>query len=91
MTQSITFVGPGPNVVTGTYTGTYTVNRNGTGTIALAPVEGQGPQTFVFVMTDDGSSGLLLLQTDRLGNGVSLGTAHLQVDAAGSKPLSSCN
>lgn len=76
--MSPTFVGPGPNVQSATYSGTYTVSFNATGTITLSPVSGQGAQYFVFVMMDEGGPGLLLMQINRLGNGVSFGTAHLQ-------------
>jgi hypothetical protein len=32
----------------------------------------------VFVITNEGGAGLLLMQTNRAGNGVAFGTAHLQ-------------
>jgi hypothetical protein len=74
----IAFVAPGPAVFGGfTFSGTYAVNSNGTGTIALAAVPGQGAQYFTFVITD-GGSGLLWLQTNRLGNGVLSGSARIQ-------------
>ena len=78
VTMSGTFVGAGPSVITGTFTGTYTVNSNATGTITLAATPTQSVQTFAFVTTNDGKSGLLLLQTNRSGNGVLFGTGHLQ-------------
>jgi hypothetical protein len=79
---SLTFVGltvtsGEPSLFSGTDTGTYSINPDGSGTINLAPTPGQGAQTFVFVITD-GGSGALLLQTSRLGNGVQFGTARLQ-------------
>jgi hypothetical protein len=78
VTMSITFVGTGPTEGSGTYTGTYTVKANATGTLTLAAVPGQAAQTFVFVITNEDGPGLLLLQTNRRGNGVALGTARLQ-------------
>jgi hypothetical protein len=75
-TMATTFVSVGPSVSTDVYPGAYTVNTNGTGTITLFAVPNQGPQTFSFVITDEGGPGLLLLQTDRLGNGVSFGSAR---------------
>ncbi len=77
VTLSGTFVGTGPSVSSATYPGTYTVKRNATGTITLAPQPGQSAQTFVFVITDEGGHGLLLLQTNRSGDGVAFGTARL--------------
>ncbi|HEV2198520.1 MAG TPA: hypothetical protein VGR73_01770 [Bryobacteraceae bacterium] len=77
VTVSTTFVGTGGQVSNGVFIGTYSVNPDGTGNITLAPQPGQGAQTFVIVITD-GSSGLLLLQTNRLGNGVLYGTGRLQ-------------
>ena len=78
VTLSGTFIGAGPNISSATYPGTYTVKRNATGTITLAPQPGQAAQTFAFVITNEGGSGLLMLQTNRLGDGVSFGTARLQ-------------
>ena len=75
-TMSITFVGTGPNIISAAYTGTYIVNANSTGTITLPAVPGQGQQTFVFVITNEGGPGLLLMQTNRLGDGVSFGTVR---------------
>ncbi len=77
-TMSFTFVGSGGGIQPGTFTGTYAVNSDGTGTITIPP---QGNQeagaTYVFVAID-GGTGILLLQTNRAGNGVSYGTARLQ-------------
>ena len=87
VTVSLTFVGAGtgPNhdphqapVFTGTSTGTYSVNPDGSGTIVLpAAFGGQSDQTYAFVIVDSGS-GLLSIQMNRSGNGVSSGTARLQ-------------
>ena len=57
--------------------GTYSINPDGTGTINFPAVPDQNALTYAFVITD-GGSGLLLMQTDRAGNGVSFGTARLQ-------------
>ncbi len=78
VTFAETFVGAGPNVQSASYSGAYTVSLNATGTITLAPTSGQGQQTYVFVMTDEGGPGLMFMQTNRLGNGVSFGFARLQ-------------
>lgn len=77
ITTSGTFVEPGGTAIIGSNTGTYTVNSDGTGTVTLAKTSNQGVNTFVFVTTECGS-GLLLLQTNRLGNGVMFGTAGHQ-------------
>jgi tetrahydromethanopterin S-methyltransferase subunit D len=80
---SLTFVGLSgasgqPALFTGTQTGTYSINSDGSGTINLVPASGNGNgQSFVFVIID-GGSGALLLQTSRLGDGVQFGTARLQ-------------
>lgn len=75
---STTSVHAGEAAMSGDFVGTYTVNPDETGTITLDAIPGvQAPQTFVFVITD-GGSGLLLLQTHRLGDGVSYGTARRQ-------------
>jgi hypothetical protein len=79
---STTFVALGgasgtANIFTGTQTGTYSINPDGSGTINFPAVPGQGAQTFALVITD-GGSGALLLQLNRSGNGVSFGTARLQ-------------
>jgi hypothetical protein len=81
VSMSLTFVGltgasGQPNIFTGTTTGTYSSNRDGSGAFALANANGN-MQTYVFVLTD-GGSGILFLQTNRAGNGVSFGTGRLQ-------------
>jgi hypothetical protein len=81
VTGSSTFVGLSgtsgkPNIFTGSNSGTYSSNPDGSGAITLAAPNGN-TQTFVFVVTD-GGSGLLLLQTNRAGNGVSFGTGRRQ-------------
>lgn len=81
VTMSTTFVGLSgtigqPNIFTGTATGTYSVNADGSGNFSITNANGN-TQTYVFVVTD-GGSGLLLLQTNRSGNGVSFGTARRQ-------------
>jgi hypothetical protein len=63
VTLSGTGVVPGPGVGNYSVRGTYTVNPDGTGTIT------HNLQTFVFVITN-GHSGLLVLQRQRLGDGV---------------------
>jgi len=78
---SSTFVGISgtvgqPNLFSGTQTGTYSSNPDGSGNITLTAANGN-TQTYVFVITD-GGSGALLLQTNRAGNGVSFGTARRQ-------------
>jgi hypothetical protein len=78
VTISPTFVGIGPGIVSQAFPGTYTVSLNATGTITLAAQPGQAAQTFVFVITDEGGAGLLLLQTNRPGNGVCIGSFRLQ-------------
>jgi hypothetical protein len=61
-----------------TFTGTYSTNPDGSGTINLKAASGQSGPTFAFVITDGGSQ-LLLLQTDsNPGFNVSFGTARLQ-------------
>jgi hypothetical protein len=84
---SLTFVGAGmgPNndphqapVFTGTSAGTYSLNPDGSGVIVLpAAFGGQSDQMYAFVVVD-GGSGLLLIQMNRSGSGVSSGTARLQ-------------
>jgi hypothetical protein len=81
---SLTFVGSSddkgqpPTPFSGTQTGTYTINSDGTGTINLPAVPGvTNAQTFAFVTTDNGS-GAFLVQLDRPGSGVLAGTAQLQ-------------
>ncbi len=76
-TVSFTSVGVGkdpsqPPVMTGTFTGTYSINPDGSGTMNLAA----GGQ-FAMVVTDGGSGLLLLLTSDTTSN-VSSGTARLQ-------------
>ena len=66
-----------PSLFTLTDTGTYSLNSDGTGAVTLAAMPGQGAQTFTIVTTDNGS-GLMLLQVNRSGDGVSFGTARLQ-------------
>jgi hypothetical protein len=78
VTLSGTFVGPGPIAVRGTLLGTYSVNPDGTGNITIPPQQGSlMGQTFVFVITN-GHSGLLVLQTNRAGDGVMYGTGRHQ-------------
>ena len=61
-----------------TDSGTYSINPDGTGTINLPAVPGvTNSLAYSFVVTDSGS-GLLLIQTDRRGNGVTFGTARQQ-------------
>jgi hypothetical protein len=73
-----TFVVPGPSVGIDTRSGTYTVNPDGTGTITIPPQQpGGNVQTFVFVITN-GHSGLLVLQTNRAGDGVEYLTGRHQ-------------
>jgi hypothetical protein len=79
--MSVTFVGLAgangqPNIFTGTSTGTYSSNPDGSGALTFTMANGN-MQTYVFVVTD-GGSGILFLQTNRSGNGVSFGTARLQ-------------
>jgi hypothetical protein len=80
VTLSGTFVGPGPNVITETQVGTYTVNFDGSGTgiITIPPQNGSpGTHQFAFVVTD-GNKGLLVLQLHRAGDGVLYGIGQLQ-------------
>lgn len=73
-----TFVVPGPTVGSGTLVGTYSVNRDGTGTITIPPHAGSlRGQTYVFVIAE-GHSELLVLQTNRAGDGVNYGTGRIQ-------------
>ena len=73
-----TGVGPGPNVQTGTRCVAYSLNPDGTGTIFLPLQPGALiGQTWVFVIAN-GHSGLLVLQTNRAGDGVNYGTGRLQ-------------
>lgn len=82
MALTSTFVGAGkppapPSVSSGTQTGTYSINPDGSGSFVFPATPGQGAQTFLFVITDNGS-GLLVMQIDRLGSGVTFGSARLQ-------------
>jgi hypothetical protein len=78
VTLSGTFVGPDLSVVSETRFGTYSVNPDGTGTITVPPQPGSlMGQTYAFVITN-GHSGLLVLQTNRAGDGVLYGTGRLQ-------------
>ena len=73
-----TFVSPGPTVGSGTLTGTYNVNPNGTGTITVPPQSGSlFGQSYVFAIAN-GHSGLLVLQTNRAGDGVLYGVGQLE-------------
>ena len=79
--KSETFVTPGPTVGSGTLLGTYSVNSDGTGTLNFPPQSGSlMGQTFVFV-TKNSQSGLLILQTNRSGDGVEYGMGDLQATA----------
>lgn len=83
VTLSFTNVGmPGAGaqlpVSSGTLSGTYTVNPDGTGTMALTQANGQPGPTFSFVTTDGGSQLLLLRTTSNLSSSVGFGTARLQ-------------
>jgi hypothetical protein len=66
-------------VSSGTLTGTYSINPDGSGTINFPAAPGQSANsTYAFVITD-GGSGLLVLRTDaNPGANVSFGTARLQ-------------
>jgi hypothetical protein len=73
-----TFIGADLSVASETLFGTYSVNLDGTGTITVPPQPGSlMGQTYVFVITN-GHSGLLVLQTNRAGDGVLYGTGRLQ-------------
>jgi hypothetical protein len=83
---SLTFVGVGSGptadphqapVFTGTATGTYSLNPDGSGTIVLPSAFGGGDEMFGFVVVDGGSE-ILALQMHRSGNGVSSGIGRLQ-------------
>jgi hypothetical protein len=63
-------------LVTGTFTGTYTPNPDGTGTMNIA-VDPSTTVTLAAVSTDSGS-GMLLLQTAGTENSVMFGTARMQ-------------
>jgi hypothetical protein len=77
---TVVSVGKDPNqppVFTGTESGTYTINDDGTGTINLTTASGQPDSPVAFVITD-GGAGLLLLQTVGSGSSVQFGTARVQ-------------
>jgi hypothetical protein len=75
---SSTFIGADLSVASETLFGTYSVNPDGTGTITVPPQPGSlMGQTYVFVIAE-GHSGLLVLQTNRAGDGVMYGTGRLQ-------------
>ena len=62
----------------GTRTGTYTIDSDGKGTIALLQPNGQPGPMFSFVATDGGAQ-LLLVQTNNSpSRSASLGTARAQ-------------
>jgi len=62
----------------GTFTGTYSTNPDGTGTINLRTANGQAGPVYAFVTTDGGSQ-LLLLRTDANPQfNVAYGTARMQ-------------
>jgi hypothetical protein len=83
VTVSFTSVGVGtdpnqPPAMSGTLTGTYSTNPDGSGTMNFPAQPGQsGNSAFTFVITDSGSGALLLLTTGT-GSNVSSGTARLQ-------------
>jgi hypothetical protein len=82
-TVSFTAVGPGRDdtgplpVFSGTITGTYSINSDGSGTLNFPASDQSQGSTYAFVLTE-GGSGLLFLQTDSTGPNVSFGTARLQ-------------
>lgn len=66
-------------VSSGTLTGTYSSNSDGSGTINFPAQPGQSANSaFAFVITDDGSGLQLLQTTGRADDNVSFGTARLQ-------------
>jgi hypothetical protein len=80
VTGSITLVGPdvGPAPLTATFTGTYAINQDGTGSMTVNL--DLGITSNVALVVTDGGSGLLLLQTgesDGLSH-VESGTARMQ-------------
>ena len=88
VTFSGTFIGSGQSqgggpvnqsqIFVGTQSGTYTINPDGSGLITLAPANpGGNGQTHAIVMADGGST-ILVMQTNRSGDGVSFGAARLQ-------------
>jgi len=76
---SLTTIGGTSNgFAPGTFTGTYSTNADGTGTINLQTASGQAGPVFAFVVTDGGSQ-LLLLRTDANPQfDVAYGTARMQ-------------
>jgi hypothetical protein len=67
-----------PPVSTGSLSGTYALNPDGSGTVSLPAPPGQsGAAAFALVMTD-GGSGLLLLRTQGPRTSISSGIAKLQ-------------
>jgi hypothetical protein len=74
-----------PPVASGTLTGTYSINPDGSGTVDLAAASGQTVNSSFAMVITDGGSGILLLQTNGnpTANGTpednaSFGTAHVQ-------------
>jgi hypothetical protein len=64
---------------TATFTGTYSINPDGSGTINLTATSGQAAApSFAFVITDDGSQLLLMRIDNNTGFNVAFGTARLQ-------------
>jgi hypothetical protein len=79
---SYTSVGVGqdpnqPPVSSGTLTGTYSLNPDGSGTMDLVTASSQPAGSFAIVVTDRGS-GVLVMMTTGTGSNVSYGTARLQ-------------
>jgi hypothetical protein len=62
----------------GTRNGTYTINSDGTGTIALLQPNGQPGAMFSFIATDGGAQLLLVQTNNSASRSVSLGTARAQ-------------
>jgi hypothetical protein len=62
----------------GTRNGTYAINSDGTGTIALLQPNGQPGPMFSFVATDGGAQLLLVQTNNSASHSVSLGTARGQ-------------
>jgi hypothetical protein len=58
------------------FIGTYTVNANGTGTIAIPGERGGNVEIYTFVMTDGGSGFMFVLSAG--GNYLLTGTARKQ-------------
>ena len=76
-TGSYTLLGPqvGPAAATGTFTGTYSINPDGTGTLTASL--DNGITTTLAIVVTDGGSGLLMLQT-----GESDGLGHVESGVA---------